>query len=33
MGPRVCRLPVAIEYENRHCHLAMLNIGPDGPLA
>jgi hypothetical protein len=24
--------PIKIEYQNRHCHLAMLNIGPDGPI-
>jgi len=25
--------PIKIDYQNRHCHLAMLNIGPDGPIA
>ncbi len=24
--------PIRIEYENRHCHLAMLHLGPDGPI-
>jgi len=27
------RGPIQIDYESRHCHLAMLNIGPDGPIA
>ena len=27
------RGPIEIEFENRHSHLAMLNIGPDGPIA
>ncbi len=25
--------PIKIEFEGRHSHLAMLNIGPDGPIA
>ena len=25
--------PIEIEFENRHSHLVMLNIGPDGPIA
>jgi hypothetical protein len=32
-GSLKTRGPIKIEFENRHCHLAMLNIGPDGPIA